>query len=323
MLLKVLSRIGIFLVSLFVASVAVFTLMNVLPGNPAEVAAGLHADPASVAALEKKFGLDRPLIVQYVDWVGHLLRGDFGRSYVGDYDLTPEIADKFQYTLYLTIGGTIVALLIAVPLGILMAARNRTASGVGLSILSQVGISIPAFALGLILISFVSLKWGLLPPGDLVKPTQDFGLFLQQLLLPAISLGLVQGAVLSRYVRSSILDVLRQDYIRTARAKGLTPYRAIIRHGLRNASIPVVTVLGLQLAGLLIGAVVIERVFVISGLGSMLLDKVANRDLIAVQSIVMLLVAATLVITLVGVITGPRLRVDRIGQAALAIGAAR
>ncbi|PRZ44189.1 peptide/nickel transport system permease protein [Antricoccus suffuscus] len=315
MLLKVLSRLGIFLMSLFVASVAVFAVMNVLPGNPAQVAAGINADATSVHQLEVKFGLDRPLIVQYFDWVGHLLRGNFGRSYVGDYELTPEIIDKFQYTLYLAIGGTLIALIIAVPLGILMAARNRTASGVGLSVLSQLGISIPAFALGLILISFVSLKWGLLPPGDLVKPGDDFGLFLQQLILPAISLGLVQGAVLSRYVRSAVLDVLRQDYIRTARAKGLTPYRAIVRHGLRNASIPVVTVLGLQLSTLLIGAVVIERVFVISGLGSMLLDKVANRDLIAVQSIVMLLVAATLIITLIVdilyVVIDPRLRASR------------
>ena len=196
-----------------------------------------------------------------------------------------------------------------------MAVRHGKPSGLVLSVLSQIGVAIPAFVLGLILINFLALRTGWFLVGGYTAPQDDFVQFLRQITLPALSLGLVQGAVLSRYVRSAILDVLRTDYLRTARAKGLTPYRAIIRHGLRNASIPVVTVLGLQLATLLVGAVVIERVFVIPGLGDMLLNEVANRDLIGVQSIVMLLVTLTLFITLLVellyVVLDPRLRANR------------
>lgn len=314
MLLKVFSRVAAFVGSLLVGSILIFLMMNILPGNPAQVAAGVNATPQSVQALEVKFGLDRPLFVQYFDWAGHLFRGDFGTSYVSNYNITSEVINKFQNTLYLLIGGVVVALVIAIPLGVLMAARNGKASGLGLSVISQIGISIPAFALAIILTTYLSVRNDYFATG-FTNPSEDFALFLNQMVLPWISLGVVQGAVLSRYVRSSILDVMRQDYIRTARAKGLTPYRAIVKHGLRNAAVPVVTVLGLQLTTLLIGAVVIERAFTIPGLGSMLVSKVANRDLISVQSIVMLLVAVTLLIMLIVeilyLIINPRLRSSR------------
>lgn len=315
MLLKILSRIGIFVVTLFAASLVIFAFMNFLPGNPAQVALGINADPDSVAALEEKFGLNRPWPERYFEWVGGLLQGDFGRSWVGDFDLTPEIVEKFNRTLVLVLCGMAVAVVIAIPFGVVMAVRHGKPSGLVLSVLSQIGVAIPAFVLGLILINFLALRTGWFLVGGYTAPQDDFVQFLRQITLPALSLGLVQGAVLSRYVRSAILDVLRTDYLRTARAKGLTPYRAIIRHGLRNASIPVVTVLGLQLATLLVGAVVIERVFVIPGLGDMLLNEVANRDLIGVQSIVMLLVTLTLFITLLVellyVVLDPRLRTNR------------
>ncbi len=315
MLLKILSRIGIFIVTLFAASLLIFAFMNFLPGNPAQVALGINADPESVAALEEKFGLNRPWPERYFEWIGGLLQGDFGRSWVGDFDLTPEIVEKFNRTLVLVLCGMAVAVTIAIPFGVVMAVRHGKPSGLVLSVLSQIGVAIPAFVLGLILINFLALRTGWFLVGGYTAPQDDFVQFLRQITLPALSLGLVQGAVLSRYVRSAILDVLRTDYLRTARAKGLTPYRAIIRHGLRNASIPVVTVLGLQLATLLVGAVVIERVFVIPGLGDMLLNEVANRDLIGVQSIVMLLVTLTLFITLLVellyVVLDPRLRANR------------
>lgn len=315
MLIRVASRLGIFVLSLLVASVLVFAVMNVLPGDPARIAAGLNASDASVAALQKQFGLDRPLPVQYFSWLGGLLTGDFGTSYITKSDLTAEILDKLQVTLWVVGAGMVVALVIAVPLGMVMAVRHRKASGVALSAVSQIGVSIPAFALALILITFFSVKNNWLPFGVWTPPNEDVGKFLAGLVLPALSLGVVQGAVLSRYVRSAILDVMRQDYIRTARAKGLTPYGALRRHAMRNAAIPVVTVLGLQLSTLLVGAVVIERVFVLPGLGAMLLDKVGQRDLIAVQSIVMLLVAATLIITVVVDLLyaaiDPRLRSNR------------
>ncbi|GAB3312079.1 ABC transporter permease subunit [Epidermidibacterium keratini] len=315
MLLKILSRIGIFVVTLFAASLLIFAFMNFLPGNPAQVALGINADPESVAALEEKFGLNRPWPERYFEWIGGLLQGDFGRSWVGDFDLTPEIVEKFNRTLVLVLCGMVIAIVIAIPLGIVMAVRHGKPSGLVLSVLSQIGVAIPAFVLALILINFLALRSGWFLVGGYTAPQDDFVQFLRQITLPALSLGLVQGAVLSRYVRSAILDVLRTDYLRTARAKGLTPYRAIVKHGLRNASIPVVTVLGLQLATLLVGAVVIERVFVIPGLGDMLLNEVANRDLIGVQSIVMLLVTLTLFITLLVellyVVLDPRLRTNR------------
>ena len=193
----------------------------------------------------------------------------------------------------------LIAVAIALPFGTLMAVHHRKASGLILSAFSQVGVAVPAFLAGILLITVfaVQLRW--LPASGWTPPAYDPGMFVQQLLLPALSLGLVQGAVLTRYVRSSVLDVLREDFLRTARAKGLTPMRALVRHGLRNAAVPVVTVLGLQLATLLVGAVVIERVFVIPGLGSLLLDAVGNRDLIVVQDVVMVLVVAVLIVNFV------------------------
>jgi len=315
MAVKILTRVGIFLLTLLIASLVVFAFMNFLPGDPARTALGLNADDASVAALRQKFGLDRPWPVRYFEWVGGMLQGDFGRAWIGDFELTPQIWEKLNRTIVLVLCGMVVALIVAVPFGVVMAVRHRRPSGFGLSILSQIGVAIPAFVLGLIFINYLSLKIGWFEVGGYVAPQDDFVGFLKRITLPALSLGLVQGAVLSRYVRSAVLDVLKTDYMRTARAKGLTPYRAIVRHGLRNASIPVVTVLGLQLSTLLVGAVVVERVFVIPGLGDMLLNEVANRDLIGVQSIVMVLVFITLFITLIVellyVVLDPRLRSNR------------
>jgi peptide/nickel transport system permease protein len=175
-------------------------------------------------------------------------------------------------------------------------------------------VAVPAFLAGIVLIMVFAVKLGWLPANGWTPPAQDPGMFVRQLILPALSLGLVQGAVLTRYVRSAVLDVLREDYLRTARAKGLRPFPALWRHGLRNAAVPVVTVLGLQLATLLIGAVVVERVFVIPGLGSLLLDGVSNRDLLLVQDVVMLLVVAVLVVNfvvdLLYLALDPRLRGD-------------
>lgn len=315
MAVKILTRIGVFLLTLVGASLVVFAFMNILPGDPARTALGLNADDSSVAALREKFGLDRSAPVRYTEWVVGMLQGNFGRAWIGDFDLGPEIAEKLGRTLTLVVCGMIVAIVLAVPMGTIMAVRHRKPSGLALSVLSQIGVAIPAFALGLILINSLAIDRDWFIVGGYTAPQDDFLRFLRQITLPALSLGLVQGAVLSRYVRSAMLEVLQTDYMRTARAKGLTPYRAIARHGLRNAAIPVVTVLGLQLATLLAGAVVVEQVFDIPGIGRMLLSEVANRDLIGVQSIVMVLVALTLFITLLVellyVVLDPRLRSNR------------
>jgi peptide/nickel transport system permease protein len=313
MLLQILRRTGTLVASLVVSSMLVFVFMALLPGDPARVALGVNASEASVAQLRQEFGLDRPLVSQYLSWMGGFVRFDLGTSYVSQAEIAPQIIDRLQVTLWLVVCSMVLALVIAVPFGTVMALRHRRPSGLVLSALSQVGVAVPAFLAGILLITIFAVKLQWLPANGWTPPNEDPVQFVRQLILPVLALGLVQGAVLTRYVRSSVLDVQREDYIRTARAKGLGPTRALRRHGFRNAAIPVVTVLALQLATLLIGAVVVERVFVIPGLGSLLLDQVANRDLIFVQDIVMLLVLAVLlvnfVVDLLYLVIDPRLKV--------------
>jgi peptide/nickel transport system permease protein len=286
--------------------------MAVLPGDPARVALGVNASDEAVAELRTQFGLDRPLIEQYLSWVGGLVRFDLGESYVSRAPIGPQIADRLQVSLWLVGTAMVLALVVAVPFGTIMAVRHRRLSGLLLSALSQVGVAIPAFLAGILLITVFAVNLGWLPANGWTPPNEDPVQFVRQLILPALSLAIVQGAVLTRYVRSSVLDVQREDYIRTARAKGRAPMAALRHHGLRNAGVPVVTVLALQLATLLIGAVVVERVFVIPGLGSLLLDAVSNRDLIMVQDVVMILVIAVLLVNflvdLLYVAIDPRLR---------------
>ena len=313
MLVRVTQRTLVLVASLVASSVLVFAFMAVLPGDPARVALGVNASDEAVATLRREFGLDRPLLAQYLSWAGGLVRFDLGQSYVTRAEIAPQIADRLQVTLWLVVTSMVLALVAAIPLGTLMAVRHRHLSGLLLSALSQVGVAVPAFLAGILLITVfaVQLRW--LPANGWTPPAADPLMFLKQLVLPALSLGLVQAAVLTRYVRSAVLEVQGEDYIRTARSKGLTPMAALHRHGVRNAAIPVVTVLGLQLSTLLIGAVVVERVFVIPGLGSLLLDAVSNRDLLTVQDVVMVLVLAVLlvnfVVDLLYLVIDPRLQV--------------
>ncbi len=312
MVLRLVERVLTFVASLAVSSLLVFGFMVLLPGDPARVALGVNATEETVAALRHDYGLDRPIYQQYGSWIGGLVRLDPGLSYVSKAPIGPQLSDRLQVSLILVAAAMAIAVALAVPAGTVMAVRHRRPSGLALAALSQVGVAVPAFLAGILLITFFSVRLGWLPAGGWTPPVVDPGLFLRQLLLPALALGLVQGAVLTRYVRSAVLEVLREDYLRTARAKGLSPMRALVRHGLRNAAVPVVTVLGLQLATLLVGAVVIERVFVIPGLGSLLLDAVANRDLLVVQDVVMVLVVAVLVVNflvdLLYLAIDPRLR---------------
>jgi peptide/nickel transport system permease protein len=313
MIVRLVQRIAILLASLVVSSVIVFAFMAVLPGDPARVALGVSASDTAVAQLREQFGLDRPLVVQYFSWVQGLVTFDPGNSYISQTPIGPQIADRLQVTLWLVVTGMVLACILAIPMGTLMAVRHRRPSGLILSALSQVGVAVPAFLAGILLITVFAVGLGWLPANGWTPPAQDPGLFLKQLALPALSLGMVQAAMLTRYVRSAVLDVLREDYLRTARAKGLRPTQALLRHGLRNAAVPVVTVLGLHLATLLVGAVVIERVFVIPGLGSLLLDSVSNRDLIMVQDVVMIIAMAVLIVNflvdVIYLVIDPRLRV--------------
>ncbi|WP_435068422.1 ABC transporter permease [Amycolatopsis thermoflava] len=315
MALAILRRVAILVASVLVASIVVFAFMAVLPGDPAQVALGINATPELLARTRADFGLDRPLVEQYLSWMGGVLQGDFGRSYVTGEAIGPQLVDRLGVTLWLVGAGMLVAVVLAVPFGALAAVWHRRFGGTAISGLSQLGVAVPAFLAGILLVQVfaVQLRW--LPSGGWTPPNHDAGEFLRGLILPALSLGLVQGAVLTRYVRSAVLDTLGQDYLRTARSKGLRPYPALMRHGMRNAAVPVVTVLGLQLTTLLVGAVVVERVFVLPGLGSMLLDSVSARDLLSVQGIVLVLVVAVLVVNfvvdLLYVVIDPRLRTAR------------
>ncbi|GFK19599.1 ABC transporter permease [Corynebacterium glutamicum] len=278
-----------------IASIIIFVLIRVIPGDPAAVALGITATPEAITALQSQLGTDQPLFQQYFSWIGGMLTGDFGTSLSSGQDLSPIIFDRLQVSLILVGCSIVLSLLIAIPLGVLSARLG----GVIISGISQIGIAIPSFLAGILLVAVFAVGLGWLPANGWIPPSENFGGFLARLILPVLALTAVQAAILTRYVRSAVMDVMGQDFMRTARSKGMSFNRALIIHGLRNAALPVLTVTGLQLTTLIIGAVVIEQVFVIPGIGSMLLESVSNRDLIAVQSIVMLLVAFTLLVNLV------------------------
>ncbi|EYT56485.1 ABC transporter permease [Leucobacter sp. UCD-THU] len=312
MAIRLLVNLARFAVTFLVATVVVFLFMRLIPGDPAQVALGVNASPELLAQMREQFGTDRPLAVQYFDWVGGLLRGDFGVSYVTRQDISPLVIDRLQVSLILVLTAMAVALFVAIPLGTIAAVRHRDFSGIAIGAVSQIGVAIPGFLAGILLVIVFSLQLGWFPAGGWTPPNQDFGEFLRRLFLPVLALASVQGAILTRYVRSAVLEIMSEDYLRTARAKGLSKTGALLKHGMRNAAIPVITVTGVQIAALIIGAVVIERVFVIPGLGSMLLDAVGNRDLLTVQSLVMVLVAITLLMNLlidvIYTIVDPRMR---------------
>lgn len=312
MAIRILINLARFAATFLVATIFVFLFMRLIPGDPAQVALGVNASPELLAAMRAEFGIDRPLYVQYFDWVGGLVTGDFGTSYVSRQDISPIVFDRLQVSLILVISAMVLALVIAIPLGTIAAVRHRNLSGVLIGAGSQLGVAIPGFLAGILLVLFFAVTLGWLPAGGWTPPNENFGDFIRRLVLPVVSLASVQGAILTRYVRSAVLEIMSEDYLRTARAKGLSPTAALLKHGMRNAAIPVITVTGVQLAALIIGAVVIERVFVIPGLGSLLLDAVGNRDLLTVQSVVMVLVAITLILNLVidilYTIVDPRMR---------------
>lgn len=309
---QLLTRTATFVATVVLASVLVFAFLALLPGSAARVSLGTNATPEAVARVEADFGLDRPVPAQYVDWVSGLPTGDFGTSYVTRRSIGPAIVDRLLVTTWLVGASMLVALVIALPLGTLAAVRHRRASGTVLAAISQVGIAVPSFLAGLLLIALFAVKLRWFPSGGWTPPAEDPAAFLRGLLLPALALGLVQGSVLARYVRSTVLNVQREDFIRTARSKGLRRWQALVRHGLRNAAIPIVTVLGLQLSVLLVGAVVVEQVFTVPGLGSLLLEGVGNRDLLLVQGVVMVLVVMILAINwavdVLYTVLDPRLR---------------
>lgn len=276
----------------------VFGILSALPGDPAVRILGTQATPENLAAKRAELGTDRPIVEQYFSWASGAVRGDLGSSYVNNLEVAPQIVNRLKITLPLAAMAMALAASIAIPAGVYSASHHRKLGDTVVSVATQVGISIPAFWAGLLLTTYVAVKWGLLPAGGFVGWSESIGGSIKSLILPAISLAVVQGAIMARYVRSAILEVMREDYIRTARAKGLTRRAALWKHGLRNAAIPVVTILGLQLAALLAGTVVIENVFVLPGLGRMLIQAIDGRDLLLVQGATMVITATILAVNL-------------------------
>lgn len=307
-------RISTLAATLVAASVVVFLLLAVLPGKPAQVILGTQATPQSVAQLTKQLGLDAPLWRQYVHWVHGLVTGHFGNSYISQLPIGHQIAQSLAVTAPLIVFGLIIGLAIAVPFGVAAALLRRRGTGALIASTTQIGIAVPNFIAGLVLILVFAVKLSWLPASGFVTWSSDPWLAFKSLVLPAVALGVVEGAVLSRYVRSAVLDVLRSDYLRTARAKGLNRRQALVRHGFRNGSIPVLTVLGLEIPSLIVGAVVVESVFTLPGVGTLLLQAVANRDLIVVEDIVMLIAVTVLAVNFLVDVTY-RLLDPRIGAA--------
>jgi peptide/nickel transport system permease protein len=314
MTLYVVRRLGLLLLAIVVTSIVVFLLLRLLPGDLAKVIGGTQATPQQIEAIRKELGLDQSLVRQYLDWVGGILHGDFGVSALNGETVTSQLGEKLTVSAPLVLVSTVLSIIVAVPLGIVAGARHRKADGIGLSVVSQLGIAVPSFWSGLILIVIFAIHWTLLPAQGFPRDSWgDPGRAAQSLVLPTVTLALAQGAVLLRFVRSATLDVLHQDYIRTARAKGLTRTQALYRHGLRNASLPIISILGVQIASLIAGVVVIERVFNLPGVGSMLVKDIGSRDLEKVQGTVLLIAIIVLLIGfLVDVlhrVVDPRLRV--------------
>ena len=282
-----------------VASLLIFLAANALPGSIANVVLGTQAGPGEVAAFEERHGLNRPLLIRYVEWLSGVIVGDFGTTFVGGRDVLGEILPRLGISVWLVVLGMFFALAIAIPLGSFAALKRRNASGFLASMFSQAGLSIPAFWAGmwLVIVFAVNLRW--LPAGGYVPLSRDPVGWITHLVLPVTSLALVQGSLLARYVRSAVIEVTSEDWFRTARAVGWSRLGALLRHGTRNIAISLLTVIGLQVATLLVGAIIVEQVFAIQGLGSRLLLAVSQRDLVLVQGIVLILVWAVLVINFV------------------------
>jgi peptide/nickel transport system permease protein len=300
---------------ILLSSIVIFALLHLAPGDPALILAGPDADADTVQAVRQRMGLDQPLYVQYGIWIGQMLRGDMGRSYVNNRPVRELIMQRIPATLQLALAGLLIALTVGGITGVMAALNRRKAVDWVVSSINAFAVAIPNFWFGILVILFfaVTLRW--LPPGGRGSFTDDPGRALQFLALPALTLAINQMAVLSRFIRSSVLDVLTDDYVRTAHAKGLRSRVVILRHVLPNAFMPVVTVLGIQIGGLVGGAVVIETVFAWPGVGRLLLQSVQSRDYTVVQGVLLLLVTSFILVNLLtdimyGVLD-PRVRVDK------------
>jgi peptide/nickel transport system permease protein len=310
----ILRRAVAFVATLFVVSLLVFTVVRILPGDPALLIMGTEASPEAAAALRRAMGLDRPILVQYVEWLGGALVGDLGRSIQYDVGVARLVVSRLAVTLPLTVLAALFMLLTAVPLGVYAATRQGRVGDYVAMLVSQLGIAIPSFWAGLLLILLFAVRLGWVQAGGFDGWGAGLWPGIRALLLPAFVLGVVQAAILTRTTRAAVLEVLRADHVRTARAKGLAEGAVTWKHVVRNALLTIVTIVGLQLGQLLTGSIVLENVFYLPGLGRLALGAISARDLPVVQGVV-LFVAVTVVtlnfvVDLLYTVLDPRIRYE-------------
>ena len=297
---------------LLLVSIMVFGLIHLIPGDPVTVILGQEATPEAAAALRHELGLDQPLLIQYVTWVSHVLRGDLGRSLVDRTPVIDQIKLRLPVTLELTIGTFLIALLIAIPAGVLSATRRGSVADYTSTLIALGGLSIPSFWLGIMFILFFAVRLHWFPASGYVPFAQDPRANLAAMIMPMVATGIRESAALTRMLRSSLLEVLNADYVRTARGKGLSEWLVVMRHAFRNALVPVVTSAGLLLAGLIGGLVITETIFAIPGFGRLIVEAIYQRDFVTVQGAILvsalLVVAINLIVDLIYALIDPRIR---------------
>ena len=287
------------LLTLIAASLIIFTVLEILPGDPAAIILGVNAREDTLAALRNELGLDKPAIQRYLIWIGNLARGELGQSYTYNVPVAELIRERIALSLPLALMAITLSTAIAIPVGTFAAARFGSPVDVLVMGMTQVGVAVPNFWFAILLILVFSVQLGWLPAGGFAGWQDGAWPALSSLLLPAIALALPQAAILARLTRSAVIDAIGEDYIRTARAKGLSQSQAVWRHAVPNALIPVVTVMGFQLSFLIAGTIIIENVFYLPGIGRLIFQAIAQRDLIVVKDLVVLLVATVIIINFI------------------------
>ncbi len=303
------------LVTLLVVSFVIFLIMEAVPGDPAEIMLGTSASPDTLEALRNQLGLNQPLLTRYFSWLWGVLHGDLGNSYTYSTSVAQLIGERLKVTLPLTGMAIVLSVAISLPLGVIAASRPNGIVDNFASLFAQVGIAVPNFWIGLLLILGVALYFGVLPAGGFPGWDAGFWPAIKALLLPSIALAIPQAAVLTRVTRAAVIEVTNEDFVRTARAKGATPNHALWRHVMPNALIPVVTMLGMQISVLIAGAVLVENVFNLPGLGSLAYQALAQRDLVVIQNVVLFFAAIVMgvnfLVDAVYTVLDPRLRARR------------
>ena len=305
-------RIVGFIITIFLVSVVTFAIFQILPGNPAEVILGVDADPVQLAALEKSMGLDKSPVERYVDWIVNLLQGDLGMSYRYKQPVTDLIQDSFQITASLAFVSIILTVLIGLPVGIWLAKNNKKLVATPVSMLSQISLSIPAFCMSIFLIYIFCIKLKLLPSFGYTPFSKSPADWLKNLILPSFAIALGSSATLIRYIYSSIMTQMKEDYIKTAKSKGVTINRILNKHVLRNSLIPVITILGMLVSDILGGSIIIENVFAFPGIGKLLSTSISSRDFPLIQGLVVYLagivVVCNFLVDMLYSIIDPRIR---------------